>query len=130
MSKDKKTELAVVKGSGAEIVEAKPVISAAIFHDEETGLYGVNVTPSKMSLEAMKAGRIIFKPLEELGTEEAWPSAWMQKEDAQELADALHAAGIMPSRPNDIVTLLQKELEDAKDFSRDLMDVLKAGREG
>jgi len=129
MSKDKKTELEVVKGAG-EIVEARPVVSATIFHDGPTNLFGLNVMPHAMPADAVAAGRIEFKPVTELGDQEAWPSAWMKEEDAQELADALHAAGIMPSRPNDIVTLLQKELEDAKEFSRDLMDVLKAGREG
>ncbi len=129
MGKEKKTELEVVKG-GDEIVEARPVVSAAVFHDEDTGLYGLNVTPHAMPSNAMAVGRIDFQPVTELGDQEAWPSAWLKEEDAQALVDGLQAAGITPSCPQDIVALLQKELADAKDFSRDLMDVLKAGREG
>lgn len=112
MGKDKKTELEVVK---SEKSEGQPVLKARVWCEEGTGMYGL-----ELEADGLPEGAEAIE----------WPTAWMTEESAQALADALYASGIKPSHPTDIVSLLQKELEDAKDFSRDLMDVLKAGREG
>ena len=120
MSKDKKKKpgLAVVKTEPEADVpmksEGNSVVRAHVWREAGTGMYGLEIQVNGVP---------------EGATADEFPTAWMDEESTQALADALQVAGITPSEPAEILAVLRKELEDAKDFSRDLMDVLKAGRE-